>query len=355
MTLAGLGHAPVTVVDDGSQEAVAVAGEIEVIRSPENRGPSAARNTGWTAVSATLDQVTSDNTIIGFIDAGVSIDEADMRDLVQHFDDPHIVAVAPRVQSRPGDDRISTYDRERSPLDMGPNPAAVQPGQPVSYVPGACLLVRLSKLVELDGFDETLRYGEDVDLVWRLSRQGIVRYEPSVVATHTPRSTLKGFARQRFGYGSSAGPLSQRHGTALTPLVISRWSLPIVGLTLLGHPIMAAGIASAYVPSQASKLGELPDPMIEAMRIVVSGNLSALQSTADTAVRIWSPLTLLLSFTPFRRVSAISAALAWGRMAMTDGVDKLPLRIIDDLAYAAGVWRHSVRWRTAAPLRPRIL
>ena len=56
----------------------------------------------------------------------------------------------------------------------------------VAYVPTAALLVRRAALG--DGFDESLRNGEDVDLVWRLIEAGWrVRYEPAVqVGTASP-------------------------------------------------------------------------------------------------------------------------------------------------------------------------
>ena len=78
----------------------------------------------------------------------------------------------------------------RSPLDMGDRPAEVQPGRRVSYVPSAALLVRRSALPE-DPFDPALRYGEDVDLIWRLIDAGWrVRYEPGVVVHHEEDATL---------------------------------------------------------------------------------------------------------------------------------------------------------------------
>ena len=54
----------------------------------------------------------------------------------------------------------------------------------VAYVPTAALVVRRAALG--GGFDETMRYGEDVDLVWRLVEAGHrVRYEPAVQVAHT--------------------------------------------------------------------------------------------------------------------------------------------------------------------------
>ena len=76
------------------------------------------------------------------------------------------------------------------------------------YVPSAALIVR----TELAHFDEALRYGEDVDLVWRLRDAGWrVVYEPDVIVGHDQHHTLS----RRFRYGTSAEPLRRRHPTRL--------------------------------------------------------------------------------------------------------------------------------------------
>ncbi len=89
-----------------------------------------------------------------------------------HFDDPLVAIVAPRVRSLLGRPQglISRYLAARSPLDMGPREADVKPGGRVSYVPAATLVVRRSVLEQ--GFDENLRYGEDVDLGGACARTG---------------------------------------------------------------------------------------------------------------------------------------------------------------------------------------
>jgi hypothetical protein len=156
------------IVDDGSREAIPGA-----IRRP-NGGPAAARNTGVRHVSTPF---------VAFLDADTAAPADWIERLGGHFDDPRVAAVAPRITERL--------------LDMGP-------GRNVPYVPSAALIVR----TELARFDETLRYGEDVDLVWRMQAQGHrVVYEPDVLVAHAARHTL----RRRFRYGTSAAPLKARH------------------------------------------------------------------------------------------------------------------------------------------------
>ena len=62
---------------------------------------------------------------------------------------------------------------------------------------------------------QTLRFGEDVDLIWRLVDAGWrVRYDPRVVVAHDDGRRLV----KRFHYGTSAAPLSLRHPGRLAPL-----------------------------------------------------------------------------------------------------------------------------------------
>ena len=175
-TLAALGGSiTAVVVDDASVDAPAIA---EVARRfgarllvrPVNGGPGAARNTG-------LAQVTS--PIVVFVDADATIDPPALEALLDHFSDPVVDAVAPRVRSRPGPGLLAAYEAEHSPLDMGGSPSAVGPQRRVHHVPAAVLSVRADTARRAGGFDESMRWGEDVDFVWRLARGGAtVRYEP---------------------------------------------------------------------------------------------------------------------------------------------------------------------------------
>ena len=136
--------------------------------------------------------------LVAFLDADTLPPPDWIERLAGHFDDPRVAAVAPRIRAA---------NRRRSPLDMGPN-------RIVPYVPSAALIVRTPVR-----FDETLRYGEDVDLIWRLLDQGHrVVYDPSVVVLHHEADVL----RRRFRYGTSAAPLAARHPTRLRHVVLAR-------------------------------------------------------------------------------------------------------------------------------------
>jgi hypothetical protein len=113
----------------------------------------------------------------------------------------------------------------------------------VPYIPTTALVVRREAVDEVGVFDESLRYGEDVDLVWRLGSAGwTVRYDPSVLAHHTAPDSRLGLLSRRYRYGTSIGPLARRHGAALS------------GPSLAGFiaPLRLGAIRSAGVPTAAA-------------------------------------------------------------------------------------------------------
>ncbi|HSJ91910.1 MAG TPA: mycofactocin biosynthesis glycosyltransferase MftF, partial [Ilumatobacter sp.] len=317
------------LVDDGSCPAVAGS----TVRLDANRGPGAARNAGLAAVATPL---------VAFVDADVRVPTGWLADLLPHFDDDRVGLVAPRVRSRPAAGPLGRWERRHSPLDLGPDPARVRAGSRVSYVPAAAIVCRVDAVRQVGGFDETLRFGEDVDLVWRLDAAGWrCRYEPAVEAEHDPRPNWRAWARQRIGYGSSAAPLSRRHPGALAPVRVSGWSAAVWGLCILGRPVLAAAGTAA---TGAALVRKLPDvPPRTAFGLATTGTLLAGEQLAAAVRRAWWPIVALAAIRSARtRRMLVAALLAAGH----------PLRVVDDLAYSIGVWRGVARERTVAPLVP---
>lgn len=315
----------VIVVDDrssdGSPQLAAAAGA-RMIASAGAPGPAGARNTGLRAARTEL---------VAFVDADCRV-AAGWSDRLAGLltADPRLAVVAPRVRSAPGRSRLARYERRHSPLDLGPNPALVGPGRRVSYLPAAALVARREPLLGLDGFDEALRYGEDVDLIWRLLAVGhLVRYAPQVAVEHAPRSTLAELARQRAGYGSSAAALDSRHPGATAPL--------------RGNPAaLAVAItrAAARSPHPASRRA------LVAIGLRNEGGFAAQLGRA--LCREWLPLTAAaaLASRRGRRLAALALALD---LASTRG-----LRLLDNAAYASGLWNAALRERRAGVLLPRL-
>ncbi len=345
----------VLVIDDGSDPPLRPAPPADVVRLPINRGPAAARNVGLAEVTTTF---------VAFVDADVTMapSASDVLDaLLPPLDDEQVALVAPRVRSEGnGRSPLARYERDRSPLDLGGEPARVSAGTRVSYLPAAMLVARVDALRSIGGFDEALRTGEDVDLVWRLVERGWrVRYEPAVSVDHAPRADLLSFVAQRIGYGRSAGPLARRHPGALAPVRVSGWSAAVWALVGAGHPAAAVGVALATTAALARKLGALEHRATQAARLAGLGHLFAARQIASAITRSWWPIAVLASVRSrrARRITAV-AALApalwdWVRQRPPlDPVAYTALRVVDDAAYGAGLWLGAFSARTVEPLRP---
>ncbi|MDA3624109.1 mycofactocin biosynthesis glycosyltransferase MftF [Saccharopolyspora sp. WRP15-2] len=333
------------VVDDGSQPPVPGA----AIRHETPRGPAAARNAGLRLV---------DTPLVAFLDADVSVEPGWLEPLLRHFEDPEVAAVAPRVRSVSGDTALARYECARSPLDLGEQPGLVQPGSRISYVPTAALVVRTDVLREVGGFDESLRFGEDVDLIWRLAQHHQVRYEPAATVHHRPRRTWMALIRQRYGYGTSAGPLAVRHGTAVAPARTSLWSAAawaLISTRRIGPALAVIGGSAALL---ARKLGKTGVPTTESLRLTALGTLGAGRCLADAIGRPWAPIAipLLATTRSGRRVLtavALRHLLDWAReRPPLDPARWTLARIADDAAYGCGVLRGALKARTATPLLP---
>ncbi|MEZ5245830.1 MAG: mycofactocin biosynthesis glycosyltransferase MftF [Acidimicrobiales bacterium] len=346
---------PTVVVDDASDDAasierVATAHGAHLVRRAENGGPGAARMSGLDAV---------DTEFVVFVDADVELPAGWWHDLASHFDDPEVVAVAPRVVSAPGPSLRERYESAHSPLDLGSQPANVAPLRRVAYVPTAVFAVRADALRTIGGFDPELRVGEDVDLVWRLaSEAGTVRYAPEVEARHRPRATWFAMARQRIRYGGSAVDLAERHGSLVAPARCSRWSLAAWGAVAVGRPVFGATIAAGSSSALARKLSALPGPTGEALRIAGWGHLQAGRGLAIATSRVWWPLALPLA--RFRRIRpAVVVAMVgpaawqwWTGVRPAGPVRSVALRVADDMLYGVGVWRRAIARRSGRALVP---
>ena len=195
------------VVDDSSTPPIAGA----TIRLDNNSGPGAARNAGRPlATTALLAFVDADVDLLG--DVGIG---SWLMPLLPHFNDPSVALIAPRVAGEPG-----------SPLDLGDKPGRIRAGTRLGYVPAAAIVVRADAFDAVGGFDPALRFGEDVDFVWRLDQAGWrCRYEPASAVWHEPRSNWPDRLHQQVGYGSAAAPLALRHPNALAPMHTNGWAV----------------------------------------------------------------------------------------------------------------------------------
>ena len=342
----------VLLIDDGSTIPLADINGARVIRREVAGGPAAARNTA-------IDFVTSSITF--FLDADTSLADDSWTNLLAHFEDSSVGVVAPRIASEPGTTLLHRYEASESPLDLGSEPARIRKNSRVSYVPTAALMIRTDLLREHRGFDESLRYGEDVDLVWRLLEADVVcRYEPAVTVHHSPRASLLDAWKQRVSYGSAAAPLDQRHRGAATPLRINRWSAGAWGTLASGYPLIGLIIGAASTVALERKISSQPDSRQLALRLAGRGNIHAGRVIAQAMTRTWWPIALLLSLCSrrARRVTCAAIVLpslmSWfTKKPKVDPVSYCALKLADDVAYGTGVWKGVIATRDLGALTPK--
>jgi mycofactocin system glycosyltransferase len=305
-------------VDDGSVPPLAGA----TVRLEVNAGPAAARNAGRAAATTEL---------IAFVDDDVDAPDGWLDPLLAHFDDPLVGLVAPRVAGERG-----------SPLDLGAEPARVRAGTRVSYVPGAAIVVRATAFDAIGGFDPTLRVGEDVDLVWRLDEAGWrCRYEPASVVWHRPRPTGPARLRQHAFYGTSAAALALRHPRGLAPVRTNGWTAFVWIAAVLGHPLVAVGVA---IGSAAALPPRLPAvPARDAFVLALRGHLAGGSQFAEAARRVWWPGLAAAAIVSRRARWAMVLAVASGLRSTAT-----------DVAYGWGVWAGMCARRSWAPVIPAI-
>lgn len=357
--LAALKPLSVLVVDDASLDPaavarVALAHGATVLALSRNVGPAGARNAGLARVRTPY---------VAFVDSDVVGPSDMLLRLARHFADDRVALVGPRVVSR----AVSAtprwherYDESASSLALGTRPCSVSPGAAVGWLPSACLVARTDRLAA--GFDESMRVGEDVDLVWRLVDAGqSVRYDPAETALHDARPTIRSWLGRKLLYGTGGAALAERHGSHGAPAVLSpamalsaaallarqRWSIPV------------AALGAAYAgASLHRRLPDTPDKASLAAGLAVEGLGWAVRQEAALALRHWWPLTAVLLPSRTARRMVVSALLVDAVVGRLEHPDARPLpqllgRRLDDLAYGAGLWLGALRSRSVRCLLPR--
>jgi mycofactocin glycosyltransferase len=350
---------PVVVVDDASAHpdavaAVCAARGARLIRRAVNGGPGPARNTALAEISTPF---------VAFLDSDCVPSPGWIGGLAGHFADPLVAAVAPRIAAQMTDPKLDIG----SPLDLGDRPARVLPMTRVAYVPTAALLVRRAVLG--GGFDETLRYGEDVDLVWRLAEGGWrIRYEPGVRVAHAEPVTRPELLRRRFRYGNSAAPLMRRHPGAVAPLVLQPWPTITVA-ALLGRRPLTAGVAFALSTGLlARRLRANGLPAEHLARPMANGVYQTWLGTGRWCGQFAGPALLLALARPggrgartrWGRRAAVASLLVgppvaqWARDRRGDPLRFTAETLADQAAYGAGVWVGCARERLFTPVLPAV-
>ncbi len=365
--LASLARIPevteVVLVSDGSPQAdqladLAATRGARFVALQANHGPAAARNAGAALAGG---------EILLFLDSDAAALPG-LSQLLRLFASPKLSLAAPRIRSQgreaghPLAAALAGYEALHSPLDMGPLPG--EAGISPRYLPAACLAVRAADFQNLGGFDERLRYGEDVDLLWRLrKRGGIAYYSGSDGATHLVRSTLGAFLRQRFSYGTSAAALVKRHPGMLKHLFLDEVTVALAAFPLAGAALRLATLADARrrLCTSAGRAGidiqDLPSPsreVVTALAAEISMLVRALGAPvialAGFSARLRNRLATLLGLLAVARVLQAAQAGAALPRTLATGV----ISVLDDLAYSAGLARGCAAKLSLAPYKPEL-
>jgi mycofactocin system glycosyltransferase len=362
--LAALGTGyPVIVVDDGSLDPAAVAAVCRARGATLKRrlvpgGPGPARNDGLAMVTTPL---------VAFLDSDCVTGPDWIARLAAHFADPMVGAAAPRVRPVTAANALGRYLAARAPADMGPAESRVAPLTRLSYVPTAALLARCAAI---DGFDPDLRYGEDVDLVWRVIAAGWrVRYDPAAEVRHVEPDRWAAALARRYRYGTSAAPLARRHPGLVPPLIVQAWPAAAAAALLAGRPLTALSAYGAGVGQLARLLHGWGVPARGMLRPMAGSVQQAWLGAGRWSIQFTLPAVAAGIARPGGRTRrarigrqlalasllAGSPAAAWLRSRpRLDPLRFALAYLADEAAYGAGVYRGAAAERLAAPLLPRV-
>lgn len=245
---------------------------------------------------------------------------------------------------------------------MGSRPSLVRPYSWVWYVPAAAMVSRREALAA--GFDEDLELGEDVDLVWRLHDAGWqVRYDPRTCVAHEDRIDPIAWYRRRVAYNESVAPLLSRHPERLPTLFVSPLSALGWGAWLSGcSPALACLTAVRAAGLSRTVSRRLPGVGAWAGRAALEVTIREGRELGRALAGPWSPLAIAAVAALRSRglTGRLGALLAAGIVA--DWLEDRPaldplsygaLRLVDESARGAGIWRACIRARDFRALLPR--
>ncbi|MBN2505782.1 MAG: glycosyltransferase [Verrucomicrobia bacterium] len=206
----------VILVDDGSTddtpEIARSYPRLRVIRHPENRGLSAARNTGIAAATG---------AIVAFTDADCRADEDWVHYLVGDLHGTSYVGMGGHNVLPPDDSLVA------SAVMVSPGgPAHVMlTDRDAEHIPGCNMAFHKWALTEVGGFDPIFRTaGDDVDLCWRLQERGYkIGFSPGGFVWHYRRSTVRAYMQQQRGYGEAEALLARKHPKYFNAIGRSVW------------------------------------------------------------------------------------------------------------------------------------
>jgi GT2 family glycosyltransferase len=249
----------VIVVNDGSTDATAsIAAQYPYrVITTENRGLSAARNTGLHAATG---------EIIAYTDDDARPDPDWLTYLALTFrTSGHAAVGGPNIPPA-GDGSVAEC-------------VANAPGGPIhvlvsdreaEHIPGCNMAFRKFCLDAIGGFDPQFRAaGDDVDVCWRLQEHGwTLGFNPAAMVWHHRRNSLRAYWRQQRGYGRAEALLERKWPERYNGPGHLTWRGRLYGLGLLHtalprrwrvyHGTWGTGLFQQLYPPADGTLASLP-------------------------------------------------------------------------------------------------
>ena len=356
----------VIVVDDGSRDdsaKVALNHGAQVVSSGGvRRGPAAARNVGAAQACGEL---------LAFIDSDCTASPGWLTELVHLFRDDRIAAVGGMVEGMCSASSVDRYEAVMSSLSLGSRERFGGGGDDTFYLPSCNLLVRRELFASVQGFEDSMHVGEDVDLTWRLRDAGwTIAYLPAGRIYHEHRSSVRSFMSRRFDYGTSEGMLQKLH-----PLRRKRFVLPPLLGIVLALLLLAPFLSWWLIPAAGALLAA--DAAVYRRRLARRGVPLGYGSIFGGRLRALGGLSYYLSYHLVRYYALPLCALAlllpgfWAvpmaALFTCAGVDYLikkprlaavqftTIYLLEQLAYGSGVFWGCLRGRGFASYRVTIL
>ncbi|HEY6150741.1 MAG TPA: glycosyltransferase [Gaiellaceae bacterium] len=245
------------VVDDGSTDASAAIAEeydVRLIRT-ENRGLSAARNTGLEAASG---------EIVAYIDDDTRPDPHWLRYIAAALTGTSHAGVGGPNVAPPTPDLVS----ECVDLTPGGPIHVLLSDREAEHIPGCNMAFRRAALVEIGGFDPQFHIaGDDVDICWRLRDAGwTLGFSPGAMVWHRRRSSIRAFLRQQRQYGRAEAMLERKWPERYNMAGHVAWAGRVYGGALGGigrrpriyYGTWGTGLFQSADPAQPSLVAALP-------------------------------------------------------------------------------------------------
>lgn len=335
----------VFVIDDGSTDSTfevlekdfASLQNIQLVRQ-ENAGKAAALNRAIGQIQA---------EIIVTIDADTLIDPEAVAQLVPHFHNPEVVAVAGNAKVGNRANLLTRWQALEYIMGQNLDRRAFAWLNCICVVPGAIGAWRLAAILTAGGFcDDTL--AEDTDLTLELlERGGTITYADQAYAYTEAPETVASFIKQRFRWVFGTLQAIWKHrqvllrkkyhalGLVAVPnMLLFQISLPLLGplmdflmlQSILATLIQRAQHPESYSPDSVQKIG-IYYLLFLSLEIVAGLIAFYLERQEDWRLLLWVPVQRffyrqILYFSVIRSVNGavMGRAVGWNKFARSGKV-----------------------------------